>query len=119
MEIIIKETSAIETLSIIDPATGCCYIQDFIGNEDGLGSESHQFHYDDESGKYVCSQETFDWWSKVVNDNQALNYRIAELCEIHDAVDVYEVVNSNPSNDLEDLAYHVNACLDQAFGEEQ
>ncbi|SMB89282.1 hypothetical protein SAMN05660772_02863 [Pasteurella testudinis DSM 23072] len=77
MEIIIRQTNKKESLTIIDPKTGCNYISDFIGNTGALNDG--QFTYDDDKNAWICDQDTFDWWEYVVAENQALNYRIDAL----------------------------------------
>lgn len=114
MKIIIKETSAIETLSIIDPKSGVDYISDFIGNTGAL--IDGQFEWDEDRDAYVCGQDTFDWWSVVVTVNQELNDRIHDLVQEHGSEKVYEVIHAAGSVDLEDHAVNVNQALDEAFG---
>lgn len=114
MKIIIKETSAVETLSIIDPKSGVDYISDFIGNTGAL--IDGQFEWDEDHDAYVCDQEAFDWWSAVVTANQALDDRIHDLVQEHGSEKVYEVIHAAGSVDLEDHAANVNQALDEAFG---
>jgi hypothetical protein len=115
MKIIIKETSAVETLSIIDPKSGVNYISDFIGNTGAL-NDGHQFEWDEDREAYVCDQETFDWWDTVVTANQSLDDRIIELVKEHGSEAVYEVIHAAGSVDLENHAANVNHALDEAFG---
>ena len=112
MKLFIKETSAIETLSIIDPRTGCDYIFDFVGN---TGAFDREFEATDENADFAISQADYDWWAKVGADNQALEYRIAELAAEHGYDRVVDVVASTGS-DLEDYAAAANAALDEEFG---
>lgn len=116
MNILIKETLAVETLSIIDPKSGVDYISDFIGNTGAL--IDGQFAWDEEKNTYVCDQETFNWWNKVVGEHQALNYRIQDLTEEHgsEAVNDAYIDQERCHVDLEDLPYQINTALDEAFG---
>ena len=114
MNIIIKETAAAETLSIIAPDSGVDYISDFVGNAGGF--VDGQFVWDDEQDAYVCDQETFDWWDAVVRANQALDDRIHECVQEHGSEKVYEAIHDAGSVDLEDHAANVNQALDEAFG---
>jgi hypothetical protein len=116
MKIIIRETNHHETLSISDPRTGIDYTSDFIGNAGAL--IDGQFEYDDDQGAYVCDQGTYDWWQKVLADNQALEDRIYELVHEHGSDAVYAVVNDAGSTDIEDHAANVNQALDEAFGDQ-
>lgn len=113
MKIIIKETSETKNLSIIDPKSGVDYTEDFIGNAGGFLYD--QFKWDDENRAYWCDQATFDWWDRVVNDNQLLEYRIHELVKEHGSDAVYEAIDAAGSVDLEDHAANVNQALDEAF----
>lgn len=113
MKIIIKETSAVETLSIIDPKSGVDYINDFVGNTGAL--IDGQFKWDEDRDAYVCDQETFVWWDTVVTANQSLNDRIHELVKEHGET-VYEVISATAGVDLEDHAANINQALDEAFG---
>ena len=112
MELYIKDTGAIETLAIIDPRTGCDYIFDFVGN---TGAFDRELEATDENADFAISQADYDWWAKVVADNQALEYRIAELAAEHGYDRVMDVVAST-SSDLEDYAASANAALDEEFG---
>lgn len=115
MKIIIKETSIEEYLEIIDPRTGINWISDFIGNTGALSDG--QFVWDDEKDAYICDQDTFDWWSKVVYDNESIENRVYELCKKHGSDAVSEVVYGVGNVDLDQLAASVNDALNEAFCE--
>ncbi len=104
----IKETNQVEELSIIDAETGCDYVGDFIGNHDALNT---QFIYDDENDVWVCDQETFEWWSQVINENQKLNYRIEEMKEKYGSDKIHNVLQ-DVCCDLENHASQANGFLD-------
>lgn len=112
INIIIKDTDKQETLSIVDQK-GIDYIKDFIGNYGAFNDG--QFTYNDDKDVYICDQDTFDWWSKVVSDNQALKNRLAELRETFGSDAVQEVIDQASDVELEDLALSVNNALDEAF----
>ena len=115
MKIIIKETSAIQTLSIIDPKSGVDYIADFIGNTGAL--IDGQFRWDEERDAYVCDQATFEWWDAVVTANQALANRLHALALEHGSEAVDEVIYAAGSSvDLADHAPNLQQALDDAFG---
>lgn len=111
MKLYIKETGAIETLSIIDPKTGSDYIADFIGN---TGAFDREFSKTDKAD-FAISQEDYKWWAKVVADNQALEYRIAELAEEY-GYDRVMTVLQGVSCDLGDYALAANNALNEEFG---
>lgn len=114
MKIIINETKKVEYLSLIDPKTGVDFIADFIGNTGAL--IDGQFYKECDSDFYVCDEPTFDWWCKVVSDNQALLYRIYDLKKERDSEAVEAVIRTANDGDLEDHAASVNNALDEAFG---
>lgn len=113
MKLYIKETGKIETLSIIDPKTSCDYIFDFVGNTGAFDREFEKT--DNENVDFAISQADYNWWAKVVADNQALENRIAELVVEHGYDRVMDAVTSINS-DLEDYAATANAALDEVFG---
>lgn len=114
MDIIIKETGKIETLSIIDSKTGVDYIADFIGNTGAL--TDGQFVLDEDSNAYICDQATFDWWLDVVTNNQAINERINTLSKEHGVEVVLDAVSEAGGVDLENYAGCAEHALDEAFG---
>lgn len=78
MDIIIRQTGELESLSIKHQNTGVDYINDFIGNAGGFTnhefvrfhelSEAEQKKYADmDDSYYYTSQSNFDWWQRVVN----------------------------------------------------
>lgn len=110
MKIIINETGATKTLSIIDPKTECDYISDFIGNTGDLTG------YDEDQDAYLWDQDKYDWWGKVVTAHQALDYRIADLSQEHGSEAVYRIICAAGSDDLEMYIAAANTSLDEVFG---
>lgn len=111
MEIIIKETGVTETLEIIDPTTGVNYIADFIGNTGALIDD--QFEYNDETDEWSCDQDTFDWWNRVIDENQKLNYRMQDLISEYGQDAIYDAIAGAGDVDLEDYAGSINQALDE------
>ncbi|GIO36186.1 hypothetical protein J41TS12_10470 [Paenibacillus antibioticophila] len=104
----------VKELNIIDQKTGVNYVRDFIGNYGAL--VDGQFTWDEEQGAFLASEETYDWWEKVLGDHQALENRICELGEVHDPHEVAHIVNDASDVDLEDMAAAVNMALDASYG---
>lgn len=117
MDIIIKETSASESFSIIDPKTGVNWISDFVGNTGA--TMDGQFVWDDELDAYVCDQETYDWWENCIDEHQKLADRVYELEQEHGWDAVHKVIDDEYYCDLGDQPRHVNSVLDEAFGQEE
>ena len=107
----VKVAGEMRELSLIDPDSGVDFVVDFIGNNGGLDKDG--FTYDGE--EYECSKDTFDWWKKVINDQQKLVDRISDLKEEIGSVFVNDALESVPDCDLEDHAAVVNAALDEAL----
>ncbi|EGL18561.1 MULTISPECIES: hypothetical protein [unclassified Paenibacillus] len=110
MKVVIKGTDKVATLSITD-ANGVNYVKDFIGNYDAF--LDGQFTINEDLHAYEATQETFDWWEKVINDNQALEDRLNSLREEYGSDRVNEIVSAASDVDLEDLAAAVNKALDE------
>lgn len=134
MDITILETGAIETLTLIDVNTGANYINDFVSNADGFGASENDIsgkivkvenitkgyvyskgdiqvffdNFDDDS--YVTSQENYDWWKAVTDDEhdvQSLVFKAKQIgvsdADIQAALDQ----DKNPN----DLAGRTNTKL--------
>ena len=118
MNVTIKETGAKETLELIDSHGTDCAI-DVIGNYDGIGSDAHQFQLDEDTGIYTCTQDTYDWWNRVLAEQQDLTDRIAELSKEYGAEAVQDAIGTSGDCDLEDQAAAINKALDAAFAVSQ
>jgi hypothetical protein len=116
MRILIKETMAIEELKLISPDNGINYISDFIGNAGGFLNQDFSYHH--ELDVHICSQENFDWWKKVIEDNQILEDRIFDLKLEHGSQKVMDVLVNVEADDLESSCAIINEALDLVFGEE-
>lgn len=112
MNVMIKETSNYELLSMIDSETGINRAIDFINEHDGLS----QFKWSDEEDAFVCSQATFEWWDAVLADNEELEDRIIALTQTYPIDEVYRIAQiASQNTPLINLASKVNAALDLAF----
>ena len=78
MDIKIKETGELSSLSIIDTQTGCEWTQDLLGNYDA------EMIFDEDAGVHIMDKENFAWWEDLINRYQAAyNY----LSEVRSLVD--------------------------------
>lgn len=106
----VGEKSKTTQLSIIDPETGIDFINDFIGNHGGFS----EFTYVEDDDIYYCTEFTYDWWVKVVKDNQDLVDRIHALNRIYGSYEVQEKLLEQENHvDLEDHAKVYNNLLDE------
>jgi len=64
LKVRIENTNKIEELKIIDPNTGCNWVEDCIGNCDDLKN------YDDETDTYEMGQYQFDFWKNYLESQQ-------------------------------------------------
>jgi len=115
LKIKIKETGLIYDLSIIDPKTGVDWISDFIGNHDGFREGEFEKPADtDANYDYEIDQGHFNWWETVINDNEALDYRIHDLNQEHGWETIQNIVwKAYDGADLEYQASMVNQVLDE------
>jgi hypothetical protein len=108
MQVKIIETGVEETLCAVDAASGCDWTRDLIGNYDAFNDG--QFSEIDDSGVYLCSQATYDWWSAVIDnlnkaDEMVLEAKDRDLWSDEVERDYQEIGNM----DLDDQAA---ACVD-------
>jgi hypothetical protein len=82
---------------------------------DFIGNTHHGMGLDDE-GRYVASQEDYEWWVKVISDHEAMEDTIARYKEAHDDPDeVDRMVQSWIGVDLEDQPAQVRLGLEMSF----
>ncbi|MEN1990218.1 hypothetical protein [Paenibacillus hubeiensis] len=113
--VMINGAKTMRTLSLIDPSTGVDWVKDFIGNYDGFNDG--QFVWEETQGVYLATQDTYDWWAKVIGDQAVLAERIQNIkTQILDVDEVDRIVSESSDCDLEDMALRVNAALDEAYG---
>lgn len=126
MEIVIKETGAVETLLLIDSKTGCDWFNDLVGNHDGFGDDPDGKFVKEtdedglDTGRYITSKDNFYWWEDIVCQIDDVNNRIDNLKNEFGVERVDEVVyQCNYGNtDLEYYAAELNRWLDDEFGED-
>ncbi len=68
MEIRVTETGKIEIISLTDPKTNCCWIQDAIGNCDDL-------NWNEETEEYEMTQDCYEWWSSYATEYEEADYK--------------------------------------------
>lgn len=76
LNVLIKETNQVKSLSIIDPKTGVDYIGDFIGNTGAFSREFEKIEND--AAEYQTSEGDFNWWKNVVATAQEADKLIFE-----------------------------------------
>jgi hypothetical protein len=75
LKVRIQETGELKELTMVDATNGVDMVGDFIGNSGAF--IDGQFVLDEEvdddglyvcDDTYVCSQETFDWWKRIIRE---------------------------------------------------
>ena len=116
MKIVIKETGKEEILKLIDRNSGVNYANDFVAPAGRF--DQVEFVWDRDSATYINDSSTFEWWSDVICDNQALDDRIHKLVDTHGWDAVMEIVSSVDKTDIDFHASAVNAALDEVFNKQ-
>lgn len=106
LNILIKETSEIKTLSVIDPHTDVDYIIDFIGNTGAFFREFERIEHDDAT--YQTTQSKFEWWKNVISKAQEVNDLMYANPDIH-TDELLKQFENIQSNDLDD---HIEGMLE-------
>jgi hypothetical protein len=116
MKVLIKKTEEIKELYLLDEKSGVNHAGDFIGN---LGATADgQFEWDRYSGLYISTQETFDWWDKILLDRAALWKRVEGMKKLYDVEEIEAIINlATEGVDLEDEVAKINKALDLEFGD--
>ena len=116
MEIVIKETGAVETLLLIDSKTGCDWFNDLVGNHDGFNDDPEYGFANEkdedglDTGRFVTSQENFEWWENIVSEMDDLEKRIVNLSEEFGYYKVKDVVMDAGAGNS-DLEYYPSIFL--------
>lgn len=108
MQVKIIETGVIESLNAVDAASGCDWTKDLIGNYNAFNDG--QFSKIEDTGVYLCDQDTYDWWAAVIDNLNRADEMIQEAKERDLWSDDVERDYQELGNmDLEDQAA---ACVD-------
>jgi len=116
----IIQTGSIHTLHFVDPSTGVDDPEGLIGNYGKLDDEPNMdgFYWDNDRCVYLVSLDTYNWWSRVIQEQQGLEDRLHELRQQYGSEAVYAVIEDMPSVDLEDHATVLHRMLDEAFDDD-
>ena len=83
---------------------------------DFIGNTNHGMKHDDE-GRYIASQEEYDWWENMIAEWQHMESVIEDCKEANDPEEVQQVVNDTMGGfDLEDQPRNVIEALKETFG---
>jgi hypothetical protein len=102
MNVKIKETGKIGTLSIIDRESGVNWVQDLIGNTGAL--HDGRFTWSEEDNAYLVDQAEYDWWAKYIADQERTEQEVEALADELDidADIIWERIEENTGGDYED-----------------
>ena len=82
---------------------------DFIGNRDhGMGSDAE--------GRYIATQEDFDWWQNTIAAHKSMNKTIEAYKAIFDPDKVDRIVQDYIDVDIDYQPTHVTMGLEKIFG---
>jgi hypothetical protein len=81
-----------------------------------IGNTAHGMGHDDE-GRYIASQEDFDWWENTIAAHEQMDKVIANYKERFDPEEVYWIVQNWISDDLDDQPRQVTLGLHLELGE--
>ena len=110
MEMVIKETNRLVSLSLFDSNTGIDNIIDFLANHWAFANK--EIEWDENSEEYIIKdEETFSFWKKIVIDQQDLDTRILDMGEDYDIDMLYECI-IDIDVDIENFAQVANKRLD-------
>ncbi len=82
---------------------------------DFIGNTAHGMDSDDE-GRFIASQEDFEWWQKAITDNLQMEELIAKYKLTNDPDEVDRVVQEWITNDMDTDLAQVKMGLEQNFG---
>jgi len=82
---------------------------------DFIGNTSHGMDTDDD-GRYVASQEDYDWWVDTIAAHVQMDANVEAYKEKFSADDVDQVVVDWASGDYETLPGQVALGLERTFG---
>ncbi len=110
MNVTIIETNEETILSIIDPKSGMDWTNDLLGNHGELPD------YNDETDSYHMDQESFDWWSDLIERYEAADNRLHELKQSlswEETEEIEAILESVLSCDLEDKPEAMQQVCDE------
>jgi hypothetical protein len=85
-------------------------------SNDFIGNTSHGMATD-EDGRYIATQEDYEWWKNAINKNQQMEELIAYFKETNDSDEVDRVVQDWIGSDLETQFSQVKLGLNRNFSE--
>lgn len=110
MNVTIIETNEKETLSIIDPKSGCDYTTDLIGNHGELPD------YNEDTDSYHMTKESFNWWANLIDRYEKADdrqYEISASLDHDEQNDFQSGLQSACDCDLENIPEAINCFCDE------
>lgn len=116
MELKIKETGEIKTLTLVDPESGVNWISDFIGVNSGFGDVDKGLIDQDPDSDHLrlATQKTYDWWAEMIMSYEGMEEQIANAREKYGRDEIDEYLQSVHAFDvdLEDTPGSVALALE-------
>jgi hypothetical protein len=82
---------------------------------DFIGNLSHGMDSDAE-GRYIASQEDFDFWQKAIAAHEEMNNLIAAYKERFDPDEIDEIVSDYSDTDIDNIPAEVRRGLEKVLG---
>ena len=111
MQVVIRETGEVKTLSIICRKTGCEWVLDLIGNHGAFDQFEKEVDEDGEgTGRWVAGAVTIQWWQSYISNLEAIEDAIEslhdELAEVFEFGEIQAILQRvrdaiGDSNDVE------------------
>ena len=121
MQVYIVDTKKEDALEYIDSHSGTNSAQDLIGNQGALYGQLSDgyFEWDKINERFICDQETYDWWKNVFHKLTEIDKRVSDLIEKLPTKEneILTITQKASINDLEQYILEVNRQLD-SFEEE-
>lgn len=84
MKVLNIDNDQIVKLTLINPETGCCWVEEFIapGVENGNFIKRHEDDYDERDFSYTTGSDALDLWQKRIRDQKQI-YDLYETLKEH------------------------------------
>lgn len=104
MDIKIKETGQVVTLSIIDKNSGVDWIADLIGNSGTI------LEWSDDENCHLADQETVDWWRQYISDTDRTEAEAESMAQKYN-IDIRDIIGAIQSELGPDYNDHRNQAI--------
>lgn len=80
IQVVVRETGEVKSLSIICRKSGCEWVMDLIGNRGAMDQFEKEVDEDGEgTGRWVADAGTIQWWQSYISNLEAIEDAIESL----------------------------------------